>query len=54
MCIHFNEDVTTIHFLVPPAPLMDSTEVAFPTFQVPENTPALWHHWLCHLGMDAT
>ena len=41
-------------FLIPPAPLMDGTEVAFPTFQVPEKTSVLWHHHLCHLGMDAT
>lgn len=41
-------------FLIPPVPVMDGTEVTFPTFQKPEKTPALWHCCLCHLGMDAT
>jgi len=81
MCVHFDEDITTIHFpsdhpilaglnvqatiishlsflqchfLAPTAPVMDGTEVAFPTFQIPEKTPVLWHRRLCHLGMDAT
>jgi len=81
MHVHFNEDITTIHFpsdhpilsglsvhatvicrlsflqcdfLVPPVPVTDGTEVAFPTFQVPDQTPALWHRRLCHLGLDAT
>jgi len=38
----------------PSRPLTNSTEVAFPTFPVPEQTPALWHHHLGHLGVDAT
>jgi len=57
-----NIQVTVLHrlsflkcdFLVPPTPLTDGMEVAFPTFQVPEKTSMLWHRCLCHLGMDAT
>lgn len=41
-------------FLIPPAPLTDGTEVTFPTFQLPEKTPTLWHCQLGHLGIDAT
>ena len=41
-------------FILPPVPLTDGTEVAFPTFPVVEPTPALWHCRFGHLGVDAT
>jgi hypothetical protein len=41
-------------FMVPTPPLTDGMEVVFPTFKLPEQTPALWQQRLGHLGIDAT
>jgi len=55
-------NVTVIHqlsflqcaFLTPTPTITDGTEVAFPTFVVPDKTPSLWHHCLGHLGINTT
>ena len=41
-------------FLVPDPLLTDGTEVTFPTFLVVEQTLAIWHCQLGHLGINAT
>jgi hypothetical protein len=41
-------------FIIPTPPITDGTEVAFPTFPIVEQTPALWHRRFGHLGVEAT